>query len=62
MPTKTAPYHRNEDFLTTVAELRQGGLKWHEVCARLRISRDTYYRCVRAIEGRTASATRGRDE
>jgi orotate phosphoribosyltransferase-like protein len=42
--------HENPHVLTAIAEYRQRGLHEQEICQRLRLSRATLYRCVRALQ------------
>jgi hypothetical protein len=49
---KRPPIHDDPYVLTAVLEYRRTGLSPEDAMRRLRISRRTYYRCLKAIEDR----------
>jgi len=42
----------NPDVLVQVLELKTRNVHWRDVCRRLRISKNTYYRCLQSIDRR----------
>lgn len=45
MPRQKTP-RRNPHFLGQVQTLREQGLGWRDICARLNLTKTTYYRIV----------------